>query len=198
MVQRFGASPLSSSFSGTFAKECFDQSEVLFTSPWSTVAAAPHASPFDQNLLRRAWTARKVARTRAQTTVIVRNVPPEYTQEMLRDQWPQSLYGFDFFHLDTTGPERKPTVCINFLGEGLGSDFLDAWNKRRLPLFNSRKALRIVYGAMHGRDAHVIAAWRKRNYDTDQCVGWLPVVYKGETVVPFDDAVRNVHTSLTL
>lgn len=149
---------------------------------------------FDQPKVHRVSGPASAASTKPQTTLMVRNIPLQYTQEMLVDQWLRTKWGYDFLYLPvSSNPQRNLTfVFINFLNENFAAAFSDAWHRQRLPLFQARKSLNISPATTQGRDDNVVDIWRNsvRSIRERHCE---PVIFEGNVRLKLLDAVHLAH-----
>jgi len=90
----------------------------------------------------------------ARTTVMVRNIPFHYTQEMLLSEFP-CRESFDFLYLpqSVSSARNLSYAFINFRTEELALQFQQTWNQTRLAHFASRKPLNVIFSSIQGRDA---------------------------------------------
>jgi len=100
---------------------------------------------------------------KAQTTLMVRNVPVMYTQEMLLHEWPNDG-SYDFLYLPRSGAGRfnLSYAFINFVSEAQAEEFRTKWQKKRLAFYSSKKALNISYAEVQGREANLAQLKKKR------------------------------------
>lgn len=96
------------------------------------------------------------------TTLMVRNIPSEYTEDMLLEEWPAEL-GYDLFYLPRTkkGHANVGYAFINFVSESRAGAFRDAWDKRRLARFSAAKRLNISLAEVQGLEANIRMLRRK-------------------------------------
>lgn len=123
------------------------------------------------------------------TTLMIRNVPLMYTQELLMQEWPaDGAYDFLYLPRTCTGQTNLSFAFINFISEANAMAFREMWQKRRLANFSSRKPLNISYADVQGLEANLaqIRVKRARRANVRQCV---PVVVLGGREVEFDVAL---------
>jgi hypothetical protein len=130
------------------------------------------------------------------TTLMVRNIPIEYTQEMLVDEW---QLPFDFLYLPCSlASERNLTYAfINFKTETIATEFKEIWHKRRLRHCAARKTLNVSFSSVQGRDACIWLFKQKRDQKRSKGAKRTegkaqPIVYFGGRRVAVDDAIRDL------
>lgn len=90
-------------------------------------------------------------------TLMVRNIPVRYTQDMLLKEWPNHG-SYDFLYLPICiDRKRNGSFCfINFVSEALADEFRARWQKQRLEHYSARKPLDISPAAVQGRDENLM------------------------------------------
>lgn len=97
------------------------------------------------------------------TTLMVRNVPVMYTQEMLVEEWPNNgTYDFLYLPFSCLSQRNLSYAFINFTTEAHAVAFRDKWQKQRLARFSSRKPLNISFADVQGRESNLIQLKKKR------------------------------------
>lgn len=98
-----------------------------------------------------------------QTTLMIRNVPVMYTQELLLEEWPNDGT-YDFLYLPRSGAGRwnLSYAFINFVSEAYAVKFKDQWQKKRLANFSSKKPLNISFAEVQGLEANLAQLKKKR------------------------------------
>jgi len=123
------------------------------------------------------------------TTLMIRNVPLMYTQELLMQEWP-SNGTYDFLYLPRTCTEQTNLsyAFINFTTEADAMAFKAKWQKQRLANFSSRKPLNISYADVQGLEANLaqIREKRARRAKGRQC---SPLVILNGEEVAFEEAL---------
>jgi len=111
------------------------------------------------------------------TTLMVRNVPVMYTQEMLLLEW-QNVGAYDFLYLPRTGQTNLSYAFINFVSEAHAMAFKAQWHKKRMAHFTSRKPLNISFADVQGLEANILQLKKKRvrRIELRQC---QPFITKG-------------------
>merc|ERR1719468_897647 len=98
-----------------------------------------------------------------EVTLMVRNVPVMYTQEMLSQEWKESGE-FNFLYLPRTGSGRfnLSYAFINFVTEADALKFKNLWQKKRLAHFSCKKPLNISLAEVQGLEANLEQFNKKR------------------------------------
>jgi hypothetical protein len=96
--------------------------------------------------------------------MVVSNIPPRYTTEMLLEEWPiEGVY--DFLFLPSNGSQNRNAgyAFINFVNEPAALAFCALWKGKRLAHFASkvRKPLWISPSQLQGHSNHLDALHRK-------------------------------------
>mmetsp|Transcript_49026 Transcript_49026/g.116651 ORF Transcript_49026/g.116651 Transcript_49026/m.116651 type:complete len:334 (-) Transcript_49026:215-1216(-) len=128
----------------------------------------------------------------AQTTLMVRNIPLLYTQEMLATEWPN--HGtYDFLYLPSScNIHRNMSYCfINFTSEVAAAEFAARWHKRRLGYFQSKKPLTTSWAEIQGRDLNLWQLrkkWLRRAWIRQN----MPLVFENGVQVPLNSAMERL------
>jgi len=90
------------------------------------------------------------------TTLMVRNIPTEYTEEMLMEEWTLDM-GYDFLYLprNNKGKANLGYAFVNFVSEAHAEAFRVRFQKNRLAHFEAAKRLNISLAEVQGLDANV-------------------------------------------
>mmetsp|Transcript_82769 Transcript_82769/g.266799 ORF Transcript_82769/g.266799 Transcript_82769/m.266799 type:complete len:149 (-) Transcript_82769:438-884(-) len=98
------------------------------------------------------------------TTVMVRNIPVMYTQEMLVSEC-ADIGTFDFLYLPRSGNGQTNLTYafINFVSDEHALAFKDQWHKKRLTQLVARKPLNISFGDVQGLRANLMQLKKKKN-----------------------------------
>lgn len=97
------------------------------------------------------------------TTMMVRNVPVMYTQEMLLQEWPNyGQYNFLYLPRSAAGQSNLSYAFINFVSEAHAQAFKQQWQKKRLTNFTAKKALNISVAEVQGLQANLAQLKKKR------------------------------------
>lgn len=133
----------------------------------------------------------------AGTTLMIRNVPINYTQDMLLRQWPnRGTYDFLYLPGSTEGEQNLSYAFINFTTEAHAAAFKDAWQKKRLPRFSARKSLNISYADVQGLAANLIHLKKKhaRRLKVHQCE---PAIFKDRRRLTVEEALQMLEEERT-
>jgi len=128
------------------------------------------------------------------TTLMVRNIPVMYTQEMLMLEWPNNgSYNFLYLPRSCAGQTNLSYCFINFFSEEHAMAFRAAWQKKRLMHFRARKSLNISLADVQGLKAHLQQLKRKRvrRIEMRQC---QPYILFKDCVIGLTEALANVDT----
>eukprot|EP00405_Crypthecodinium_cohnii_P021865 CAMPEP_0206465952 /NCGR_PEP_ID=MMETSP0324_2-20121206/28154_1 /ASSEMBLY_ACC=CAM_ASM_000836 /TAXON_ID=2866 /ORGANISM="Crypthecodinium cohnii, Strain Seligo" /LENGTH=290 /DNA_ID=CAMNT_0053938945 /DNA_START=17 /DNA_END=890 /DNA_ORIENTATION=+ len=125
------------------------------------------------------------------TTLMVRNIPSSYTQEMLVDEWAPTN-NFDFLYLPRSGAGQSNLgyAFINFPTEDEALAFKNAWHKKGLADSVSRKIMNISAADIQGLRANLMQLKKKRArcLDARQC---HPVIVQDGQRITLADALQN-------
>jgi len=125
------------------------------------------------------------------TTLMIRNIPVMYTQEMLLMEWPYQDT-FNFLYLPYDYPRRRNlSYCfVNFETEAAAVEFTDRWQKKRLAHFSSRKPLNISFADVQGRYANILQLKKKRvqRVKAMQC---QPVLFHKGVRIGLEEALQH-------
>jgi len=89
------------------------------------------------------------------TTIMVRNVPVRYSRALLMKEWPNNG-SYDYLYLPLSASGRNLSYAfINFTSEAHAQAFKEKWQKKRMPLYSSKKALNISAAHLQGLDANL-------------------------------------------
>eukprot|EP00445_Apocalathium_hangoei_P032739 CAMPEP_0203950816 /NCGR_PEP_ID=MMETSP0359-20131031/84848_1 /ASSEMBLY_ACC=CAM_ASM_000338 /TAXON_ID=268821 /ORGANISM="Scrippsiella Hangoei, Strain SHTV-5" /LENGTH=243 /DNA_ID=CAMNT_0050883169 /DNA_START=69 /DNA_END=800 /DNA_ORIENTATION=- len=153
---------------------------LLFDDEFSTTDECCSEHPF------------KMSRRQGKTTLMVRNMPVMYTQEMLLEEW-KYAGKFDFLYLPRTanGQTNLSYAFINFESEADALAFQAAWHKQRVAQFTSRKPLSISFAEVQGLQENLTQHRKKRTRCSDpkQC---QPLVLVGDQYLSVPDALQYV------
>mmetsp|Transcript_96649 Transcript_96649/g.277553 ORF Transcript_96649/g.277553 Transcript_96649/m.277553 type:complete len:281 (-) Transcript_96649:285-1127(-) len=106
------------------------------------------------------------------TTVMVRNIPVMYTQDMLVSEWKDAGV-FDFLYLPRSGDGHTNLTYafINFVFEQDALAFKKFWHKKRLAELVARKPLNISFADVQGLNGNLMQLKKKptRCMEARQC-----------------------------
>merc|ERR1719387_1692836 len=121
------------------------------------------------------------------TTLMVRNIPVLYTQEMLLKEWPNN-YTYDFLYLPIS-IERKHNCSfafVNFVSEVAAVQFTGKWHKKRLSQHTSRKPLDISPADVQGRDANIRQILRRKTFRIRN-MPFQPAIFDGNVRISMNE-----------
>mmetsp|Transcript_64565 Transcript_64565/g.166671 ORF Transcript_64565/g.166671 Transcript_64565/m.166671 type:complete len:291 (-) Transcript_64565:281-1153(-) len=97
------------------------------------------------------------------TTVMVRNIPVMYTQDMLVSEWKDAGV-FDFLYLPRSGDGHTNLTYafINFVFEQDALAFKEFWHKKRLAELVARKPLNTSFADVQGLNGNLMQLKKKR------------------------------------
>jgi len=133
---------------------------------WSTPATEPHPEP-------------------AATTLVVRNIPAQYTTSMLLEEW--SCEGtYDYLYLPRNCAVRRNLnyAFVNFVSEECAAAFREKWHKARLARFRAQKTLNIGLANVQGFEENISRLEQKRRFCAVPGCQCVPVVLKDGHRVP--------------
>jgi len=113
-------------------------------------------------------------------TLMVRNIPVRYTQDMLLKEWPNDTGMYDFVYLPICiDRKRNASFCfINFVDTESALKFHTAWHKQRLQHFSTRKPLDISPADVQGRDENLLQIVRNKTFRIRN-VHFQPAIFDG-------------------
>lgn len=116
------------------------------------------------------------------TSLMIRNVPPNYTQDMLLEEW-RYPGKFNFLYAPRTvrGSASLGYAFVNFLTPEDAVLFFAVWHKKRLKQ-HVGKALSILWADIQGFEANVLAVRKKRNRCIDARIAQPIVLCEGQFV----------------
>mmetsp|Transcript_154240 Transcript_154240/g.494566 ORF Transcript_154240/g.494566 Transcript_154240/m.494566 type:complete len:266 (+) Transcript_154240:194-991(+) len=134
--------------------------------------------------------------TQDKTTLMVRNVPVMYTQDLLLEEW-KNVGTFDFLYLPRTagGQTNLSYAFINFTTEAEAVAFQSTWHKKRLAEFTARKPLNISVAEVQGLRANLTQLRKKRSRCSDTRQS-QPLVLVCGLYLCLPDALQNLSFSL--
>jgi len=119
------------------------------------------------------------------TTLMVRNVPVMYTQQLLLKEW-QTDGSYDFLYLpcSSVGQTNLSYAFINFVSEAHAQAFKARWHKKRMARFTARKPLNISFANMQGLRANILQVTGKRAADAEAARSQPYIVVNGKQMAP--------------
>eukprot|EP00747_Dinoflagellata_sp_TGD_P170243 gnl/TRDRNA2_/TRDRNA2_201313_c0_seq1.p1 gnl/TRDRNA2_/TRDRNA2_201313_c0~~gnl/TRDRNA2_/TRDRNA2_201313_c0_seq1.p1 ORF type:complete len:474 (+),score=64.72 gnl/TRDRNA2_/TRDRNA2_201313_c0_seq1:107-1528(+) len=127
------------------------------------------------------------------TTLMVRNIPMMYTQEMLLQDWPiNGTYNFLYLPCCCNQTRNLSYAFINFHTEVLAADFKDSWHKQRLPQLKASKPLNISFADVQGLAANLKVLLQRPSSRLKRC---QPLILWQSQVVPLEQALHALEES---
>lgn len=125
------------------------------------------------------------------TTLRIRHVPLDYTEEMLVEQWPRRIYGYDMLYWEFT------LLFINFTTPQLALAFQLAIHQQRLPLFTyRRRTLRAHPAVVQGRQQLLLRLW-ERQQSGRKATHRKPLIFDGDTTISVAEAAHAIMAAHT-
>merc|ERR1712130_1037441 len=126
------------------------------------------------------------------TTLMVRNIPVSYTQDMLMQEWPNDD-SYDLLYLPYNNKlQRNLTYAfVNFTTEEAARRFKARWQKQRLACFSPRKPLNVSFADVQGHNDNLIQ-FQKKRVDRIKLRHCQPVVFRHGVRIPFAEALTGV------
>eukprot|EP00444_Apocalathium_aciculiferum_P007179 CAMPEP_0183391138 /NCGR_PEP_ID=MMETSP0370-20130417/6251_1 /TAXON_ID=268820 /ORGANISM="Peridinium aciculiferum, Strain PAER-2" /LENGTH=277 /DNA_ID=CAMNT_0025570815 /DNA_START=56 /DNA_END=889 /DNA_ORIENTATION=- len=141
-------------------------------------------------------TDKKPVHHHGMTTLMIRNIPVAYTQDLLVFEWHQTA-NFDFLYLpkSTAGQMNMGYAFINFITEEDANNFKATWHKQCLAQFTSHKPLNISFADVQGIRSNVLQLKKKRVrcMEIRQCE---PIILKGGRLVALAEAIESFTTGI--
>lgn len=130
--------------------------------------------------------------TEAPTTLMIRNIPPMYTQETLLQEWP-NCGTYDFFYLPCTFTlsRNKSYAFMNFTSPEAAWEFTERWNKNRLPKFTARKSLSVLPAHVQGLEANLCSLSKNSNWRL-KVRGCQPLIFDNGRLITLEEAFERL------
>jgi len=125
------------------------------------------------------------------STLMVRNIPVRYTQDMLLKEWPN--HGtYDFLYLPICiDRKRNASFCfINFVTEAHATAFQAKWQKQRLDHYSARKPLDISAADVQGRDQNLLQIMRNKTFRIKN-LHFQPAIFDGLERISMETFLAN-------
>ncbi|KYF42083.1 RNA recognition motif 2 protein [Toxoplasma gondii ARI] len=126
------------------------------------------------------------------TTVMLRNIPNKYTQEMMISLLNETYKGlFDFFYLpiDFRNSCNVGYCFINFVHPFVAVHFKRAFHNLKLTAFKSQKVCACTWGRVQGLQAN-IAHYRNSAVMGVPFSQYKPLLFRDGLIIPFPQAKR--------
>jgi hypothetical protein len=118
----------------------------------------------------------------AKTTLMIRNIPLTYTQDMLLQEWPN--HGtYDFLYMPSI-----TYAFVNFTSESAALNFMQQWKQLRLRHGRAKKPLNISFALVQGFAENVRRWKRKRTWRLSNRA--RPLVFEDGVQVTLDSTSR--------
>jgi len=122
---------------------------------------------------------------RGLTTLMVRNVPVMYTQQLLLKEWRNDgIYDFLYLPRSSVGQTNLSFAFINFVSEAHALAFKEKWHKQRMARFTARKPLNISFADVQGLRANILQVTRKRVVSSEAPRNQPHIVVNGRFMEP--------------
>jgi len=119
------------------------------------------------------------------TTLMVRNVPVMYTQQLLLKEWKNDgAYDFLYLPRNPDGQTNLSYAFINFVSEAHAMAFKARWHKKRMARFTARKPLNVGFANMQGLKANILQVTGKHAASIDAPQNLPYIVVNGQQVEP--------------
>jgi len=126
------------------------------------------------------------------TTLMVRNIPVRYTQDMLLKEWPNDDGSYNFLYLPICIKRKcNASYCfINFVTPQAALAFATLWHHKRLMCFSSRKPLDISLADLQGLDANLSSCMRNKTSRIRNS-HFQPVLFVGKRRVSIEEYLQD-------
>lgn len=130
------------------------------------------------------------------TTLMVRNIPVRYTQEMLLKEWP-NRGTYDFLYLPICIKKKCNTsfAFINFISSELAREFAQRWHHERLLFFSARKPLDISLADLQGLEKNLLQCMNNKT-SRIRNIRFQPAVFKGSERVSVESVMKDLREKL--
>lgn len=91
-----------------------------------------------------------------ETTLMVRNIPVRYSQEMLLSEWPNESFDFLYLPISMDRKRNGSFAFVNFVTSEAAFSFATRWQGARLQHFSARKPIDISLADTQGRDENML------------------------------------------
>jgi len=131
-------------------------------------------------------------------TLMIRNIPIWYSQEMLLQEWPHTgSYDFLYVPYSIRSRQHNGFAFINFTSQAAATNFYNRWHKSCLvgQPSNARKPLNITVAAIQGLIAN-LDYLDKRRVARIRNKAFQPVIFLHGNQISFDCAVKQASSQL--
>lgn len=130
------------------------------------------------------------------TTLMVRNIPVRYTQEMLLKEWPnKGTYDFLYLPICIKKKCNASFAFINFLTPEAAQAFAEKWHHERLVFFSSRKPLDISLADLQGLEKNLLQCMNNKT-SRIRNVRFQPAVFKGDERISVDEVLQEMRRKM--
>lgn len=99
------------------------------------------------------------------TTLVVRNIPAQYTTDMLLEEWEcDGSFNYVYMPRNCVVKRNLSYAFINFISEELAATFRERWHRSRLARHHAQKALNIGLATVQGLDANLARLEQKQHF----------------------------------
>eukprot|EP00440_Ansanella_granifera_P060558 gb/GFBE01065636.1/.p1 GENE.gb/GFBE01065636.1/~~gb/GFBE01065636.1/.p1 ORF type:complete len:464 (+),score=114.58 gb/GFBE01065636.1/:1-1392(+) len=124
------------------------------------------------------------------TTLMIRNIPVRYTQEMLLQEWPQEgSYNFLYLPICIKKKCNASFAFVNFITPQAAREFADRWHHARLQFFSARKALDVSLADLQGLEQNLLRC-KSNKTARIRNARFQPVVFEGRKRIHADDMLQ--------
>jgi len=122
------------------------------------------------------------------TTLMVRNIPMWFTQDMLLDAWPNNgTYDLLYVPFNFKTKRNLGFAFVNFVTNGLAEDFRRHWHRTPLDgLDTLGKSLDVTFAHVQGR-SETLKKLMKRSNCRIKNVHFQPALFSGQTRISIED-----------
>jgi len=130
------------------------------------------------------------------TTLMVRNIPVRYTQEMLLKEWPNKGT-YNFLYLPICIKKRCNTsfAFINFISPEEAREFAEKWHHERLLFFSARKPLDISLADLQGLEKNLLQCMNNKT-SRIRNIRFQPAVFSGTERVSVEKVMKDMRDKL--
>lgn len=171
-----GATPATDAFTGTAVAGTNGKSRKAE----AATNRAPKTSPGSTGVVERVASGEV-------RTLMVRNIPVRYTQDMLLKEWPsQGSYDFLYLPICIDRKRNASFAFVNFTSAEAALAFQARWQKQRLEQYSSRKSLDISPADVQGRDENLLQIVRNKTFRIRN-LHFQPAIFIGSERISMED-----------
>jgi len=124
--------------------------------------------------------------TSVHKTLMVRNIPMRYTQDMLLVEWPpQGSYDFLYLPICIDKKRNASFAFVNFVTREAAQAFYRRWHKQRLEHYSARKPLDISPADVQGREENLLQIMRNKTFRIRNA-HFQPAIFEGNERVSME------------